>query len=147
MKHLEQRARDFFEMKRFFYRENEMGPKREYRCINVEISGSKLVLKTAMRSFVFSSDEKYLAFESSVEIIGGNDLQVSANDKKTYNAVVVSGPPQYLETVSTNLYTMFEKLSKGNVSDEELKQMRAAADIVGKICDVEKVKLGYLLKV
>lgn len=147
MKQLEQRAREFFEMKRFYYRETEMGSKKEYRCVSVEFINQRILIKTTTRSFTFSSEQKYLAFESDVQIISSNDLPMKAEGKKSHNAILVSEAPEYLQTVSSNLYEMFGKLSTGKVSDDELKIMRAAADMAGKICDVEKVKLSYLSKI
>lgn len=141
MKKLLQTAKDVFEGRSFEFREKSYLPVKIYNCTGVVVRDMKLLIECKERTFVFSEENKFHDFVGDVVFLH-DDVAVRQN-----SLPAVPYYPSNLDTVSNSLLDMFNKIASGDASDEEIKKMKTASDIAGKIVDIERVKHSFMQKV
>lgn len=122
---------------------------KTYNVKTIVERASRIVIETIEGKTFTETLDTIHCLLSEIKVIGDSfdNSNVVSEVKETS---FVSKNIEYVASESTKnvsdaLVSIFNDLvSKSNVSDSELKKLKAVSDIAGKIIDVEKVKLGYL---
>ena len=135
--------------KSFEYQEKQHLMKKKYIFESVKAVHSKIVLATDSRRFVFTENELDL-FMQSIEIIETDTSSKTVlKEEKSVLAEVMKKQeyqlPENCDLLSHGMMRMFDSIAFGKASDAEINAAKTASVLAGKIIDIEKVKLGYLM--
>ncbi|MFT5760912.1 MAG: hypothetical protein ACI8WA_000013 [Polaribacter sp.] len=133
--------KETLEGKVFIYQEAAHLPKRELVCESVESKGDKIIISTNARTFAiypFDAED----FLSKCKVLEKSSHEVVIHKPSQKDVYQVA---EYCEDVSISLKSMFDKIVSGKASDKEIQGSKAAISVAGKIIDIEKIKLGYLI--
>lgn len=135
------KIKETLEGKVFIYQEAAHFPKKEYVCESIESKGDKIVISTNVRTFaIYPYDVEEFLNKCKVLDKSSHEVIIHKPSKNELYQV-----PEYCEDVSTSLKSMFDKIASGGASDKDINNSKAAVSLAGKIIDIEKVKLGYLM--
>lgn len=123
---------------------------KDYLVVSVELVRNNYVIKcqcgTSFVKSIEDLDDFLIDFKQNKNI---SKINID-EDKKVSNIEVIDAKIIYSNEVvgvQNGLMGLFENLiSKKKLSEDEIKHAKAVSDVAGKIIDIEKVKLGYLVQ-
>lgn len=128
------------EGKEFIYQEKPHLQKKKYMCKEVVLVNVKIKIQTDSRTFLLLESEVE-PFIESIEIVDESDTKIKTI--VVHKAEIIA--PEACKTMSDGLMQMFNKITSGSASKQDIDNAKSASMIAGKIIDIEKVKLGYLM--
>lgn len=144
--------------KSFLYREKPSLDLKKYDFIKIVAVAGNIRVDTKQRQFVLKplEVEKFMnsiAIEGVVRKINRTEVEADVIDEKSVqmskeNEVSIIRKvkvPDVCEKVSEGLLKMFDVFVYGEQTEADIVAAKNASMVAGKLIDIEKVKLGYLM--